>query len=317
LQKTASDLWNDLEEKLDADIELTRNGGFMVAETEEQVSELHIKHKYEANFGIPSELLTGDEARGFLPSLSDHLLGADWCPLDGYANPLLVTPAYIAAARREGAIVRGFSPVTAVRKTRSGFASYSLDDVWHSPYVVNVSGPWIGEIAALSGISLQMTPVAIQMHITTRADTDVLQHLVQHIGEGMSVKQVSAGNVLIGGGWPSQSFQSTGRSRIDEDSIFGNLLQAVRVLPFLRNLQLLRSWAGPLAATPDEMPVIGEVPGAPGYFVAGGTYSFTFAPLWATTLADLISHDVPLQPIDDLGPSRLMIKPAELLSNSI
>ena len=58
----------------------------------------------------------------------------------------------------------------------------------------------------------------------------------------------------------------------------------------------------PLAATPDEMPVIGEVPGWPGYFLAGGTYAFTLAPLWARCLAALIEEREPPVPLAGLSP---------------
>jgi sarcosine oxidase, subunit beta len=157
-------------------------------------------------------------------------------------------------------------------------------------------------------VALAMTPLAIQMHATVRVPP-VLPHLVQHIGEGLSVKQVSSGTILIGGGWPSGAVATAGRrTRISMASLLGNIAQAVRILPMLGSLRLLRAWAGPLAATPDEMPVIGAVPGLDDFFVAGGTYAFTFAPLWAKTLADLVAHK-PHLPIDIAGlePDRLII----------
>jgi sarcosine oxidase subunit beta len=57
------------------------------------------------------------------------------------------------------------------------------------------------------------------------------------------------------------------------------------------------------------MPVIGEVPGHPGFFVAGGTYAFTFAPVWGETLCRLIAREPPADPVDDLGPGRLLPDP--------
>jgi sarcosine oxidase subunit beta len=81
----------------------------------------------------------------------------------------------------------------------------------------------------------------------------------------------------------------------------------------LASLRLLRAWAGPLAATPDEMPVIGAVPGLADFYVAGGTYAFTFAPLWAKTLADLVTG-LPWLPVDITGlePDRLVTSAANL-----
>lgn len=307
LQRTASSLWSTLEAELDEDIELTRNGGFMVAETPEQVADLHAKHALERALGIPSEVVSGDDARLEMPELSTSVIAADWCALDGYANPLLVTPAYLRAAQRHGASVYGFSPVTGITRAGDSYVVSSGDRKWSSAAVVDVAGPWIADVAELAGIRLNMSPVAIQMHVTNRVAPRTLRYLVQHIGEGMSVKQVTAGNILIGGGWPAATFRSTGRSQVSQGSISGNLWQASRVLPFLRELTLLRSWAGPLAATPDEMPVIGEVPGMPHFYVAGGTYAFTLAPLWGQTIRGLLEGTDVLEPIDDLGVDRLLL----------
>jgi sarcosine oxidase subunit beta len=305
LQRRASDHWAQIEDRLDTDVELRRGGGFMVAETAAQEEELREKHEWERRAGIPTEVLTGDEARKRLPLLSDRVRAASWCPLDGYANPLLITPAYLTAARRLGAELHAFTPVTGIRRVGDGYKVLSGERSWTAPVVVNTAGPWITEISALAGIRIRMSPVAIQMHVTVRVPP-VMHHLVQHIGEGMSVKQVNAGNLLIGGGWPAAELDMAGRSTVSVPSMAGNLAQAGRILPFLGGLRLLRMWAGPLAATPDEMPVIGEVPGHPGFFVAGGTYAFTLAPVWGDTLCRQIAGAPPADPVGDLGPGRLV-----------
>lgn len=308
LQVRASGYWDTIEEELETSVELRRGGGFMVAETERQAAELREKHEVERRYGLRTELIDGDTARGELPILSPSVIAADWCATDGYANPLLITPAYLAAARRLGAVVHAHSPVSAIDRVGTDWRVTAGTHTFTSPCVVNVAGPWISDVARMAGIDIQMTPVAIQMHVTVRT-RPVMRHLVQHIGEGMSVKQVSAGNILIGGGWPAARLDLGGRSDASVASLAGNLRQAGRVLPFLNDLRILRMWAGPLAATPDEMPVIGEVPGAPGFLIAGGTYAFTLAPLWARTALALVEGDEPPEPVGDLSPARLLSEP--------
>lgn len=309
LQRAASDRWETLEQELETSVEVRRTGGFTIAESEEQCQELRDKHVWEAAAGIPTEILDGDAARAALPLLGPTVAAATWCDLDGYANPLKVTPAYLDAATRHGARTMAFAPVRRITRNEGGWRVVAghgaAEQVVDTPVVVDVAGPWLGEIAAMAGITLRMTPVAIQMHATVRSPA-TMSHLVQHIGEGLSVKQVAAGNLLIGGGWPALSMDLAGRSDTSLNSLVGNVALAVRVLPFIRDLRLLRMWAGPLAATPDEMPVIGEVPGAPGFYVAGGTYAFTFAPLWGETLRCLVEGKPPPVEISDLGPGRLM-----------
>lgn len=297
LQRAASVLWDTLEAELDATVELRRGGGFMVAETIDEVAELTAKHDMEQRFGLPTTLMDGREARQELPLLSERILAADYCSSDGYANPLLATPAYLAAATRFKAKIQPFTPVTGICRKGSTYRINTPSGVWESPVVVNAAGAWISQVARMADISLDMSPVAIQMHATVQT-APVMSHVVHHIGVGLSVKQVVAGNILIGGGWPAFDLNLNGRSTISVSSMLSNVSQAHRVLPFLRGLRIVRAWAGPLAATPDELPVIGEVPGSPGFLVAGGTYGFTLAPLWGRVLKDLA---LGVQPSVDLS----------------
>ena len=305
LQKAASQLWRRVPDQVDADIELVRNGGFTVAETDDQVQELKQKGVWEAEFGVKTELLDETAAHQALSLLGPTVRAATWCADDGYANPMLATAAYVRAAQRHGAVVHSHTPVTSLERTRHAWRVIAGQEEVHADAVVNASGPWLSELTALAGVTLRMSPLAIQMHATVRAEP-FLRTLVQHIGEGLSVKQVASGTVLIGGGWPARVMSSVGRTNTSADSVFGNVAQAVRILPILGSLRLLRAWAGPLAATPDEMPVIGAVPGLDRFFVAGGTYSFTFAPLWGETLADLVEgQNTPID-LTGLGPARLV-----------
>jgi sarcosine oxidase subunit beta len=305
LQREASKRWSFIEDELETSVELRRSGGFMVAENEIQVKELRAKHELEKRNGLASHFLSGDEARVALPLLSRAVTAAVFCPEDGYANPLKVVPAYLRAAQRLGTRVHGFTTVDRISADGGVYRVSAANAEWLAPTVINVTGPWIADVAGLLGIDLDMSPVAIQMQATVRVPP-LMHHLVEHIGEGLSVKQVSAGNILIGGGWPGATLDLSGRSAISLRSMFGNLELAQRILPFLTSMRILRAWAGPLAATPDELPVVGEVPGFPGFFVGGGTYAFTLAPLWAEVLRDLAIGVPPAVDLSGLGPERLM-----------
>ena len=305
LQRAARERWATLEEDLGTGVEFEGAGGFMVAETEDQHAELTLKAAWETTVGIPTEILDGDTARAELPVLGPTVRAATWCPWDGYANPLLVTPAYLAEGRRHGLELYQHSEVRAIAPSDAGWRIQAGSHTFEAPAVVNAAGPWLAAMAALADIQIEMSPVAIQMHATA-PEGPVLGHLVQHIGEGLSVKQVRSGDLLIGGGWPSEPFDSTRPSRPLAASTAGNMALATRILPFLAERPLARTWAGPLAAAPDEMPIVGGVPGAPGMFIAGGTYAFTFAPLWADVLTALVLDEQPPVDVDDLSPGRLM-----------
>ena len=305
LQIAASRLWDVVEEELPEDIELRRTGGLTVAESEPQGEEILLKRRHEIEAGIPGEILASDEARRLLPELGDSVQLAEFCPLDGYVNPLKVTPAWMRAAIRQGLTLRTHEEVLNISKVGSSWIVGTSNGQYACSTLVIVAGPWMDRILSMVRVSIRMNPVAIQMHVTERM-APRLPFLVQHIAEGMSIKQVTAGQIMIGGGWPAQNLALGKTSDVSVESVIGNLSQAVRILPFLRNVRLLRSWSGALGATADEMPIIGEVPGLEGLFVAGGTYAFTFAPLWAKTLLALILRRTPEVDVSDLGVGRLM-----------
>ncbi|GAB3250668.1 NAD(P)/FAD-dependent oxidoreductase [Kineosporia babensis] len=306
LQKAASDRWSTVEAELGEELEVRRPGGFMVAETEDDLDQLTTKAVWEREVGIKTEILDGDTARAELPVLGPSVRAATWCPDDGYANPLLAGPAWLRAGMRLGVQLSPGTPVTGLERRGEGWEVTTPTGTTSCRWVVNTAGPWIQPLTALAGVELRMRPVAIQMHVTVRVPP-LLPCLVQHIGRGLSVKQVTAGNVLIGGGWPAESLDLDARSHASLHSMAGNLAEAIRILPPLSRLSLLRMWAGPLAATPDEMPVIGAVPGADGLLVAGGTYAFTFAPLWADVLAAAVLGEPSPIDVRDLGPDRLIM----------
>ena len=306
-QRAASELWDGVEGKLGTDVGLTRCGGFTVAETDADVAELEQKFQWERAAGIPTEVLTGDEARAAMPLLGPTIRAATWCPWDGHANALLATPAYLKQAKATGALVRTQCTVRSIRKTQAGWDVDTDNGSYSAATVVNAGGPWIEELCRLAGYRINMSPVAIQMHETVRAP-HMMDSLVQHIGQGLSVKQVGTGNVVIGGGWPAGRLNLGSHSPTSEASTAGNMAQVARVLPELASLRLARVWAGPLAATPDEMPVVGEIEASEGFFIAGGTYAFTFSPLWAQLIADLITGVTPRYNISGFTPNRLLFE---------
>ena len=69
-------------------------------------------------------------------------------------------------------------------------------------------------------------------------------------------------------------------------------------------LHLLRSWTGITGITSDQMPLLGEVPEAPGFYVAAGGAAFTHGPTYARLISELILDGRPSSAIDLYSPAR-------------
>ena len=64
---------------------------------------------------------------------------------------------------------------------------------------------------------------------------------------------------------------------------------AVRVVPLLADVRIVRTWSGVMAFTYDLAPIVGESQRLPGYHTLMATTGFTLSPLMARLLAETMA----------------------------
>jgi glycine/D-amino acid oxidase-like deaminating enzyme len=281
LHSEAARLWLTLEDELDAPLGVHTIGGLMVAETPGELQILHDKHLIEEEAGLETHVLEGDELRQFAPYLADDLLGGSFCPQEGHANPFLAAPLFAVRALERGAVVRTHAEVTDVRP---GFAIETTAGTIHAQRVVNAAGAWANDVAAMSGLRLPIRAEGLHVNVTEPRE-HVLDPLLQHIGRRLTLKQAANGTFIIGGGWPAHPEPAPARYSTLWESAAGNAAVAVRVMPSLADVRIVRMWTGVMAFTDDLQPVVGEVSALPGYFACIATTGFTLSPMIARMLA--------------------------------
>lgn len=294
LHLDAQRTWSWLETELGADLGVVQHGGFMVAETSEQVDRLARKIGLEQAAGLQTELLDRAAVRARAPYLGEAVIAAAFCAAEGKADPRRCALAYARAAMRFGAQVHSRTGVQAMRRNGRGWL-VSFDDggFCQAEHVVIAAGAWSGRLARMAGIVLPVSPVGLTMAATART-APMIEHLVQHAGRRLSMKQTPEGNILIGGGWPAALRQSRGVVDLDRrpelllPSLAGNMAAAAAVVPAVGHLPVLRVWTGTTALVSDQLPLIGQVPKAAGMFVATGGSAFTLGPTYARILVDKI-----------------------------
>jgi len=122
----------------------------------------------------------------------------------------------------------------------------------------------------------------------------VLEPMLQHIGRRLTLKQSASGTFIIGGGWPAHSRRPPARYATRWESAAGNTAVAVRVMPSLAGVRVVRTWSGVIAFTDDLQPIVGESRRVPGYFTCIATTGFTLGPLLAERLAEHLTAGAPL-----------------------
>ncbi len=280
-------LWQEIEKESGETLELKITGGLMVAETDAEMRALEKKIALERRYGLDVSLLDAGELSRLSPNLSSHLLGAGYCPQEGKINPLRATYVVNRMARACGARFQRGTDVQAIERQKDGrFRVTTSRGVIIAGQIINAAGAWAGKIGEMAGSALPVTGAPLQMIVTERAPP-LTDHLIAHAGRHLSLKQTANGSLLIGGGWSAGFNPQMRMNQVLRESIEGNLWVAANVLPPVRRLHMVRSWAG-MNINIDGAPIISDLPGVPGFWNAVTSNGYTLAPIVARSLTQQI-----------------------------
>ncbi|SOH94883.1 Glycine/D-amino acid oxidase [Monaibacterium marinum] len=232
--------WQALDAALGG-VELTQQGGLMLADTPAQLDFLHQKAAREQKKGLDVEILYRDTLHRLAPWLSPHVVGAELCRNEGKLNPLIAN-----RKMREALTARGVrfvqDQITHItdgpRPIAHGAQNYPAG-------AVLIASSWGGgQLAQPLGLRIQTPPEPLHMNIT-EAGAYEIQHLVQHAERPITLKQFRSGQVVIGGGWQANlARDDSAAPAIKPDSLLGNVALAARIAPGIGGLRVLRTWAG-------------------------------------------------------------------------
>ncbi|AWB25326.1 FAD-dependent oxidoreductase [Methylobacterium currus] len=288
LQRDSIALWLDLARELDRDVEIGRTGGLMVAETERDLAFLAEKTRIERSQGIDSHVISAAELRTLEPALWEGFAGAAYCPQEGKINPLLATHAILEAARAAGARLLTRTAVTGIARDGAGFRIETARGPVRAGRVVNAAGAFASVIGRMLGVEVPVFGAPLQMIVTEPA-APLVGCLIAHADRHLTLKQARNGSLLVGGGWTAGLDPVHGHPRPLMASLEGNLWVAQHVVPALRALRVVRSWAA-MNINIDGAPILGEDPRRPGLFHAVTSNGYTLGPLVGRITADLIAR---------------------------
>lgn len=308
LHLDASRRWAALADELGESLGVVQNGGLMLAESAEQATVLERKSELERSWGLDVTVLSGAEVREMAPYLSNSVVAAAYCPIEGKADARTAGPALARGAARLGAEILTRTRVISMERSNNhwlvGTEAIGKDGtVAHgrieAEALVLAGGVWTPELGDMLGVTLPTIALALMMTVTMKTKK-FIPHLIQHAGTKLSLKQTHDGTVLIGGGWPAR-LRLDGRGKPEFDSqpelirssVAGNARVAIGVVPRISSLPVLRTWVGTTTVTPDQLPLVGSVPNCPGVFVATGGSAFTLGPSFAHVLSELVQGRSP------------------------
>ncbi|WP_436910303.1 FAD-dependent oxidoreductase [Halosimplex marinum] len=137
--------------------------------------------------GIPVDVIDGDEARAAVPDLAGSVERAMQVP-DAVVSPSRLVAANARAAADRGAAVHYDSPVEGIRvddgEVTGVAVGGALGETVHPDVVVNATGAWAGELAAMAGVTVEMRPTRGLMVSVEYPDLGTVRNRCREPGDG-------------------------------------------------------------------------------------------------------------------------------------
>ena len=288
LMAESMDLWKILEDMLEADLEFRLTGGLLVARTDGEMQDVRRKIDIERKIGIEVEVLDRTDLQRIAPCISEKMVGGAFYPEEGKANPLLVTPAFANQAEKHGVTIFRQTEVKSIAMESRGFVVNTAIGQITCKRIANCAGVDAAQIGAMVGIKLQVRGHPLQVNVTEPI-APIVEHLVYSASDRLTLKQTRHGSCIIGGGWPSSIDPSTGRLRIDSESVTRNLKVAIQTVPELGCSHLVRTWPAMVNGTDDWYPILGETSKVKDFIMNVFPWmGFTAGPASSRLTADLM-----------------------------
>ncbi|UCE42116.1 MAG: FAD-binding oxidoreductase [Candidatus Aminicenantes bacterium] len=248
--------------------------------------------KIQRRYGVPVEVLSPEEVKRRWPYLEiKGLKGGIFGPEDGYVDPYDVTMAIANKTRKLGIRILEKTEVTDIHLENNqvkGVAT-SRGPIF-SRIIVNAAGAWGGEIAKMAGVELPIQPFRRQVFITKAFDA-IPRPLPMIIDQDTQfyIRGYAPGILM---GMTDLDELPSFHTHVDRSFMERVTAAALERVPVLEKAEMLRGWGGLYAMTPDENPIIGEIPGIKGFFCATGFsgHGFQHGPAVGRILSELILH---------------------------
>ena len=275
-------------EDLDVDPEYNPCGGLMLATTQDQLKDLRARAKQMKTAGLDVEILGPAELKDQLPEIGKDIKGAAYCEADAQINPIAFTLGLAGRAQDMGAkILKGCKVENIVVTNNRVREVITTEGSIHSRRVVCAAGTGSNEIGKMIIVDIPVMPQKGQI-LVTEAREPLLDKIVSgaeylgtkanleeflpreeeaiRLGLGFTAEQTASGNILIGS---TREFAGFDLDTTPEamNAIAHN---AVNYLPWIKDLDVIRSFAGLRPYSPDGLPIMGAVKGVRGFYMATG-----------------------------------------------
>ena len=293
------DAWRRFGERPGWEVDLEQVGYLFLLATPEDVGRFERDVAMQNALGLPSRMLTPEEARRLSPlARLEGIQAAAFCPRAGIATPDAAVQGYAAGARAHGARINRGCPVTAIdceagKVRRVRWEAGGVD----TPAVVCAAGVWSREVGAMAGVDLPVTPERRRI-----AYTGPLEDLPERIPMTIDFE---TGFYFHREG-PGLLFGTSDVCETQDEWLERAAPILERRAPVLLEAPIAGGWSGLYEMTPDHNALIGEAPAPSRFLYATGFsgHGFQQAPAVGEIVRDLYLRREPFVDVAPLAAGR-------------
>jgi dimethylglycine dehydrogenase len=320
LQHYTIGLYRQIEQESGQSVGLHMTGGVNFAATPDRWEWLKSAWATFQTMGIDTaRLMTAQEVAQISPIVDiTGIHGGLYDANEGHVDPAGATSAYVGAARLRGADVVLHNRVVELRpRARGGWSVVTEHGTITTDHVVNAAGLWARQVGRMVGVELPVTPMEHHYLVTEEvpevaALDGELAHTIDL--EGFTYLRQEGTGVLLGvyeldpRHWNLDGVPWTYGTELiptDVDRIMPQLTKGFERYPCLNDVGIKRWVNGAFTFTPDGNPLVGPVPGVPGYWVACGVMAgFSQGGGVGLSLAEWMIHGEPSRDVFGMDVAR-------------
>lgn len=276
-------------------------GSLRVASSADQFLFLKRQVGLAKAIGLNVEIIGSDESVQIFPWMTaENLFGSIYLPTDGWIDPSGATMEIARRAKLGGATILTNVRVTGISRDDKGAICGVTTEQGsiQTDCVVNAGGMWARQVGEMVGVNLPMTPLGHQ-HLLVRVPGFTFPKTMPCLRdpENLVYLREEVGGLVIGGfeleprDWALEGvpWDFTQKLLPPDWDLFAPIMEgAIRRMPMLAQADAVNLVHGPEALTPDSKPLLGPVPGVPGFWAACGLSHTGFGA--GAAIGDIISQ---------------------------
>jgi sarcosine oxidase subunit beta len=287
-------IYEQLGAELNFNLLFSQHGHMTLAHNNTGVNGLRVRAENNELLGVDSRIIWPDEIQRLVPAMDVGktsrypILAALYHPPGGIIRHDAVVWGYARAADRLGVQIHPLTEVQDIDVEHGRVAAvHTSRGIIKTRTVVNATAGWCSTISKMVCVDLPVVTHPLQA-LVTEPLKPFLDKIIVSATLHLYISQSDRGELVIGEEInPYSSYSSRSTLPFLEQAAS----HVLELFPCLKEVRILRQWAGLCDMTPDFSPIISTVDEVEGYVVdvGWGTYGFKAGPIAGKMTAELIA----------------------------